>query len=482
MLTQSSLNAAYPLASVLASKGWALRPCNETPLQQLVSASLAQAQTLDGVDGSQLEAQPDFGGLLLSSSVAAGPDGKVTHDVIMESAVKAVGAVVAKNLYHARNVVNPQSERIAKDVQAYINANASSSLAPYSVVPFAYKAIWNSPILRELVGKYAQLIANDVPLQPLGITAGAALEETLRTGVARFDDEIAGFLSAGAQSRLAAVWDGLFGRNAGRSLAEIIRVAADRTSCDDALIGFLFCRRIQEEIPEGVNMDINAWRLYISTLQAQLGRQVLAALDRRELDQRNGNLVISFPSVGAQEGEIVVIGDVYSRWLADGGSPEVLFGCLLGSRRFGYRDLLDNAQENLRVWGIEFKLRQAKIAGDKFGYLVSGMQQAMTALIAEIPDDQLPCDRATLHVRLKERLAHLRPKHLEDIFACSRKTVCRTLWLATDAEDMLNCIDQAAKAHPELDIREAALMGTIAFVSRWVSKLFTVDSSTFQGK
>lgn len=471
MLSQSSLNAAYPLAEALAVKGWALKPVAETPLAQLINASLAQAETVEGVGETQLDASPSFNAMLVDSSMQSGPDGKVLHDEIMSTSVKAISNVIAGNLTLARSIVNPMIKRVFDASQEYIANRTTSSLTPMSVVPFQYKQIWSSPILRELVSRYSETSAIDPQLQPIGAVPASDLADTVLTGVGRFDEEVKLFLASGAGDRLAVIWERLFGAQAARTLSEAL--PPSRIAVDDVLVAFLLARRVQEEIPDGVSMDVASWRAYVSMIQAQTGRQVIRILERRELDQRNLNLVIS--ATNAVEGEIIVVGDNYTRWLEEGGSPEVLFGSALSDRRFGYRELLDQAPQYLRVWKTEYTLRQSKIATDKFNFLIAGVGQSMTDLINELPEDELTCARPVLHERLKERLKSIKPKHLEDIYSVARKAVCRVIFPHTDVERLLDAIDAAAKQYPELDIREQALMGTISFVTSWVCKLFTVE-------
>ncbi len=474
MLSKSSLSASFPLADMLAAKGWALRPVAETPLAQLVDASLAPAQTLAGVDPSVLETRPDIVQLLIDGSQHQDPNGVYVHDTIMETSVKAISDVITFNLHLARNVVNPAVLKVAQETKDYIDSRTSSSLAPMTVVPFNYKPIWNSPILLELVSRYATVAPQNIALTATNLKPTVPTETLAMTGAGRFDEEIAQFLADFPANYVQTVWDRLFGPNPCRTLNDFI--GGNRDRANDTLLAFLIARRVIDEVPEGVDMDLEAWRAYASGIMAQAGRQVAQIIDRRELERKTLLLVFKIPSDDQPVGEIVVNGDLYPQWLKDGGSPEVLFGAMLAERRFGYRELLANAQRLTTTWKNEYNILQSKIAFQKFNYLVEGLRQSVTRLINETPESELKAPREVFHQLLRDRLQRVKARHLEDIYGIARKMVCRTLYAYTDAEQVLDAIDAAAKANPELDVREAALLGTLDFVSSWLCKFITVQS------
>jgi hypothetical protein len=72
-------------------------------------------------------------------------------------------------------------------------------------------------------------------------------------------------------------------------------------------------------------------------------------------------------------------------------------------------------------------------------------------------------------------MTRVKPKHLEDIFGISTKLVCRVLFADTDIERILDGIEVAAKNHPELDMREAALLAVNDFVVDWLCKLIVPE-------
>lgn len=483
MLTKSSLNAAYPLAQKLASKGFALRALDQTPLSAVINACMNQRQVLAaGPKGMDTTECGSAGDQLLEGSRFTDPMGVCEHDEAMKGSVDLIKQAVEFNLNLARNVVNPIVKQVLEETQAYMDGVASAALAPMWIEPYYYKPIWDSPVLIELVSRYGNLPVSDYALRPLGLPQPASMLEALKTGAGMFDEDIAAFYDACGSEYVGGVWNAVFGASAATSLTAVL--TRRYSAFDAAILVFLFARRLQEDIPAGVNMDLAEWKAYISGIQAEAGHCVVRALKKRQLDLRVKTLVFEGPVVtvaSEAKGAICVVGDVYDQFIKEGGSPEVLFGAYASGSSVGYNDLLSNKAVLLKNWQRAYALLQSEASFNRFNGLVGGLRSAVTNAINNADEDILVVERSVLHERLKERLTHVKQKDLEDLYYVARKTVCRVMFPHTDAEQILLAIDASAAAHPELDIREAALLATIDFVSIWLAKLFTVESAPDTG-
>lgn len=476
MLTKSALNAAYPLAQSLASKGISLSPIANTPLQALVACSLREKAVVDAAPVGSFESF-DYNQSLLDSSAAEAPvTGEVEHDSIIERTVAAAAAAVEKNLNQAREVVVPMIKSVVESTTAYMDASAQSSLSPLVVAPYYYKAIWDCPITVELVSKYANFQVEQVQLgKPF--PRPADLRAALLTGAGRYDEEVVAFANAVGDDKLEYVWTAVFGGGVAGSLNQVLRVTYD--GADNCLLTFLFARRLMDEIPDGLDMELSAYNAYVSSIMAQAGRATARVYAQRESDISVKRLVLAYPA--NQEGEVIVLGDVYNAWLEAGGAAEILLGASVTDRQVGYQDLLNGKERYLREWQRYYAALQTKASMVRFDSLVAGLRQAMTAIINSDDSNLQLEDRAVYHQRLKERLQHVKPKDIEELWHIARKTVCRVLFPHTNAEMILNAIDAAVKAHPEMDIREAGLWATIDYVAQWVAGLIDVTELSDMG-
>lgn len=475
MLHISALNAAYPLAEVLAGKGYALRAMDQTPLAVLINHSLSTVNVVESAQG--LDAAPDFPTALIQGSQSTNPLNECPHDLAMEEAVKMVTQAVSFNVDLARNTVVPIVKTVFEETRAYMDQNAVSTLSPLSVLPFYYRPIWDSPILHELVSRYAEMPLTDMALSALGLARPADFTEAALTGAGRFDEEIAAWIQSLDPAYVGQTWDSVFGASPVPTLGPLVSVPY--MGADRALLVFLFARRLLSDVPEGVNMDRTAWSAYISTIVAQSGRAVMRVYEKRDLDRKFNNLIISSPRGSQANGSVEVVGDVYDSWLRAGGTPEVLFGAALaGGADRGYAVLLERAAEHRRTWERTYSLLQSRVGFERFNGFVEGMRQALSKAINALPDEQLIVDRGIVHQRLQVHMECLQQRDLEQMYHACRRLVCRVMYPHTDAEGVLEAIDASKAAHPQLNMREAALLAIVDYVAVWLTKLFTVEEAS----
>jgi len=462
MLTQNDVKIGALVADYFASKGQSLQALDQTPLSALIASSMCVYNDQAG----------DAAGQLQTGSMFADPSGKVQHDLVMEEAVQAVSRAIGFNLSLARNTVNPIVKQVRDDIVDQLSARQSAGLSPLAVVPFQYPALWNSPVLVEYVARYGEQVPADVTLSIGGLAVPGDLKGALLTGGDRFDAEITQFANQVGDGAIAAMWDALFGTGGSRQLSEVLAYRLDNLNAP--VLAFLLANRAEREIPEGVNADAMTWKLHCTAIAARAGNAIVRNLKLRGDDSRMKRLVLRAPVGDEPEGDIIVNGDVYNQWLNDGGTPEVLFGALYAKADLFYNSLLQNAETYRQSWKNAYRLLQNRAAGQRFGDLVAATNAAMSKAINELDDNLLVEDRGALHARLAERLQRVQPRDLDDLYYLARKSVCRVMFPHTDAEGILNEIDVVAKANPDMDLREVALLATIDFTAKWLAKLVTV--------
>lgn len=474
MLTSTSVNAVYPLAQKLAEQGLALRPLDQTPLAELIKASLTHAAVVEqAAKGSGITEVASFAGNLVEGSQFASADGTVLHDELMVTVTKIVSDSVVANLHLARNVVNPMIKQVMEDTQAHMDRCQQSSISPLQIVPFYFKPIWDSPILRELVDRYAELPLSPVAVKGLPIQAPDNIASFLATGAGRFDEDVAAFADAVGEDRLRTVWNSLFSVQAAHSLSDVL--VPNYENFDAAVIAFLFARRLQQNIPEGLNMSGGEWGDYISSILSQCGRAVCRAFDKRALDARTKTMFIAFPRFDTV-GNVFVVGEVYDQFLAAGGSPEVIFGSIHSDRQTQFNALLEGAEGYRRTWKNAFSLLQSQASFGRFNAMVEGLREAMMKQLRELPEEYRQVTGEAYRELLRDRLTHAKAADLENLWLICRKAVCRVIFPHTDAEKILVAIDTSKATHPVLDIREAALLAVVDYVCTWLSKLIVVES------
>lgn len=473
MLTKSSVTAAYPLAQLLA-QGNQLLFCNvESPLSILTRNTLNGLVVYEGA-GEGVSNPPIEEQLITTTSMPTDLDGSSLHDATMDETIKLLTQSVSFVLNHTRNTVLPLIKQVAGDTQKYMDEVAEGSLAPLDVVPYYFKNIWNSPVFQDLVTRYDNIPFTHVQLRGGAIECdcGDDVSQLLLTGAGMFDEEVREFVKSVGADQVKKVWDVLFGGQA-TSTDVILGTRYDRF--DMNAIAFLMARRMSMDVPKGINMGLPEWKEYVASIVQAAGIACTLAYRTRDTDMRTNRLIISAPVGDNPRGSIIVVGDVYDRFLKEGGSPEVLFGALYSNEPRTYSALLQQAEFHCKVWKRVNTLNRTNLSFERYRAMVEGLRLAVAKVINEMAEDDLPAPRKELHDRLNERLTHVKQKDMEDIYHVSRKAVCRVIFPHTDAEKMLLAIDAASEANPELDPREAALIATIEYISQWLASLIQVD-------
>ena len=473
MLTKSSISAAYPLATLLTQQGSILFPSIESPL------SLLTRRTIDGLAVFEAEGEGFVAPALdqqieTATSVASNIDGSSPHDEVMDESIKLLTKSVSFVLNHTRNVVLPMIKKAAIEMLADILESANGDLAPLDIVPYYFKPLWNSPVFQDLVNRYSGISTPVVKFRGGAIECdcGEDYAQLLLTGAGSFDDEVREFARDVGAERIKAVWDAIFGGQATSSDA-VLGSRYDRF--DTNAIAFLMARRMTMDVPAGVDMGLSEWKDYVASIVQAAGVACINAYRTRDLDMGSNRLIISAPVGDEPRGSVIVVGDVYDRFLKDGGSPEIIFGALYSNEPRTYSALLSQGEFHAKVWKRIYSLHRTNLSFERYRAMIEGLRLAVSKAITEMAEDELPATRAELQNRLNERLTHVKQKDMEDIYHVARKAICRVIFPHTDAEKMLLAIDAAAEANPDLDPREAALMATIEYVSQWLASLIQVD-------
>lgn len=478
MLTRNAINAAHPVASSLAAAGTVLSVDPSTPLGQMVGACQPQADLMIR-HSAALESISGYDVLLENASKTALVDGVIPHDGIKQDALAAAKLAVSGNLSIARNVVNPAIKKVVDEVNAAVDADSTTLTRPMNVIPLFYKPIWDSAMLPSLAGRHAGQFNDDLVLRPLGLAVPESLDAIFVTGVPSIDAELSVFAKSLDPSYVAQIWSETFGAGAS-TLASVLYAPLGTPAgvygrIDAAIIVYLAARYIGENVPAGVNMDLGRFRGYATEIMARAGQGIMSNLQRRSRDIQRGLIVVSVPR-GAQ-GNVYVLADSYNRFLANGGSPEVVFGAVIGNRVADLAVEMDPAlmAALLQDWKRTQVLLTQQALYRRQDSMVRALAVAVSRLIVDLPEDQRIVPAAKMQDMLKAQIQKLANFKQEDLWAVARSLVCGSVYAHTDAEAVILAIDSAATANPDLDIREAALLGTIDYVVQWLVEQVVVN-------
>lgn len=478
MLRRESIQAAYPIAAGLASQAIVLVPAEDTPVQALINCVQPGADVLhehrDATTGLE-----SYDQLLVQVSSTPTPDGTVPHDTVKAELVEMGRLAISSGLNLARNIVNPKIERVVKEVSAFVDADMSNTLGSLSIETIFYAPVWDSPIIEQLMGRHQNQFTGDFQLRPLGLPVPSDWSPILRTGIPSIDAQLAEWVSGLNSDFLRDVWEETFGLRTKLPLAQVLGTSIGSAEgqygrLDAPLVVYLAARYLADNVGAGVNMDLGAYRVYMSELAGRAGQAAMAVLQRRSSDVRRGQIVVSVPR--GLTGSVQVLGDSYNEFLRNGGSPEAVFGAVV-TNRIGDLTLQPNPSvidELTQAWRSVRNLRAQEVQLRRRDTTIRGLKISLFRIIDEADEADLPPNipRAVFHKLADEKLAALGSFKQDDLWRVARGLVCQVLYAHTDAERILQAIDDAADYAAangdQLSVREAALIGVIEFTTLWL--------------
>ncbi|MBE0438356.1 MAG: hypothetical protein IBX57_01120 [Gammaproteobacteria bacterium] len=471
MIRKNTIEAVYPLADLLAEKGILLTPIETTPVDQLVRAGHLEILTGEHKD-------IDITDRLINGSMSKDARGVVTHDLVMEELARVLTKTIQGNFHVAKNVVNPIVKEVAEDARLYLESSLNVKKTHVEVKPEFYEEIWNSPEVFDMVKRFAEQDFKEVPLtvQYPNETDRETLFKLAATGSTTLDGYLQQLCNGMTDEQIADLYVKTFGDNYNRvpSLAAVL----NQFPRNGALIIHMWARKLYLNAPEGTGMSLSVYKDYMSTLLAVTGRTVLSTISRRESDIKLKRLLTSYPlnkdAVGKSNVVIKVNGDVYNKWLEDGGSPETIIGAFLTDGEKGYTKLLEEKDSYAKHWERTLRILNNTERFNKFNFAFEGIERAVAKQIVDLDPEVLSVDKSLLQGKLQENMQMLPRNFHEDLFKWSRILVCRTLFPHTNALELLSAIDENAKVYPDLPVRELAMLATIDVVGDWLSKLFKV--------
>lgn len=470
MYTQSSIPAAYPLAGVVTRNGKVLDTAPDSALADLMAVCPVQVpyEVDEGTSPDEVVAVET---LVAEGAEVESIPGVNDHDVEMNRVVELAAKACAYTLDMARNIVAPQIRTVVEKTEQYIDSNRAKKLAPLVIEAQFVAPVYQAAEFGDLIGKYAGQPNREIAPQRLTAQWSGEGGGVLATGIPSFDGLVAKHF-VGREEQARDLWEKFYSNVPGKFREANLIEAMPGT--DDALVAFLGAHSLLEGevVPEGLSMDLPSYRSYLSGVKEQAGVRLNYLHGQANTRVKSKQLVISAPRARAGlpvTGTVVVCGEVYNQWLAEGGSPEALFGAIKAGATLQYDVLLAGAAEFAADWTRAMALLEQQSQFELQAVTVQGMRNALVDLLREIPEDQLAASPEEMISRINERLTHFHLKDVNEIYATARKAVCRVFYPHTDAEKILNAMEAVCEAKPDLEPREAALLVLMDYVVDWVA-------------
>jgi hypothetical protein len=470
MLQNISVSNATAIAARLAQSGVGLQVASgANPLSLLVQANVTPNVVMN-------YNEPDiqkFGAILLEASrerLAGDPE----HDLVSAEVVEAISGAVRYSMDRARNQVNPAIKTLIAKIEENVNRYTMSDICPISIVPRFYTDVWANSKLEDLVqpfknGSRSDIITKYKVGQPLHFEG---ILQLLSTGAGAFDEEVLKAFE-GKNQMVEDTYGSLFSFTCDRFFNWATVLNPYHGNPEQILLCHLLARKLLAEIPEGLDVPLPAYRAHVSDILNQSGVAILGVLKNRQDQITHKKLVIAFPTaepvgVKAENGIIMVNGDVYNAWLKEGGSPEILMGSYITDRNTNYSQLITDQGRYLQEYKRFQNLRNNALIENRHSILMGAVRGAMLQLINETGDIPDGPSIAMQAERFHELYRNIARKETENVYLLARKLICRTQYAHTDAEIILDNIDSISEGNKDLSIEEAVSLAALDYIADWL--------------
>lgn len=502
MLLNKHVSAAVRLVDALSSNGYQVSARPDSYLSGLTNECVSILPLSNGNDSN--EASPHE--QLLAQSARKGPLGDCLHDIAMEELTGELSRAVNSGINFARNTVNPIIRDIYQRVEEGLASRAHEVALRFNVMPLYYNPIWSAPVLRAVLKKYEKFampgikISVGYPTLPLD-----ALLAAVRTGVDTIDTAIAEICTSSSERVLEDLYAAVFLNSAECQGKYNLRQGAgkdgwffspSRNNANYVLVIHYLAKGLLENPPEEFKGSAKQYANELSMVVGAAGVRMLGVVEQRERDLKQQLLVLDYPTGGGkfatceEESYITVNGDVYDRYLEDGGVPEVLIGEAQSTRNRAVPEITSNAANSLRIYQTNERMlaetTDAKLVTRKLQLVRFELERFLSG----IPDEDLRVSRESIYKRINVMVTAMDRADLDNLWVSLRRMICHLFFAHTDSLRILTRMDEvaarmatvdAAGNTVQADIRVVALHATVDILVEWIAENLELTKVTQPG-
>lgn len=480
MISKNTAKIAISIAQEFDKRNLVLTAVPGTPLAALVnSCNMCEAVQVNAPN----EYEPNAGSIEGMSSAF---DGAVSrHDEELCDMSSDISKAVANHLNFAKNVVRPVIQELVTEVEADIAALPLNIQYNLEVVVIDPPEPMISTAFEEMVEEFSEVAYSPITGY-MGLPAKSAPEviELLTTGYKETDEAIAVWTAKKGDSFFQLVWDSVFTAAPTQERFESM-IQNNDTGIDAAITVFLLCKRLYDNPPESTAMALPKYNEQLAELRNQAALRIHHGYEEHVRNSKLGLLIRKVTTAA-----LFVNGNVYRKWMEEGGNNAALFGSILSDRPAKFAsDLNEKKSEFLQIWEQHNSLltvternkrfvnyknilrsRTEKVIGDNltacFGEVAKG-QEVSTSL-----PEYIQC-----MAELEKHIDRVIEADFKNLWALCTKLICHCAFYYTDAGKILSGIEKACQDNPGIEIREAALLSLVEYVTDYVCDQMTLSGA-----
>lgn len=285
-----------------------------------------------------------------AAAQAVDDHGYSAQEVALQDSVELLMAAQGRQFQYVRDTVLPFIGQVSADVLERIK---DAEPKEPTVVEWKPSNAVLEPAVRELLKSYTQKTVVTRMIATATESDDAELMQRLKTGLPVVDDAIAATITALGDGVVRTVYNALFrgiwnqqGCPIGAELYRVFQkneaggwvvLPFHRQYVDLALLTYFMVDSLVDQPLNGTGLTLSEYEGVMLNLRNAVGGAARQSLVNYDNDLRYGQLIIKAPAVSSasvlrfdsDDAVILVHGDVYAKFLAQGGNPEAIIGgCL----------------------------------------------------------------------------------------------------------------------------------------------------------
>lgn len=265
-------------------------------------------------------------------------------------------------------------------------------------------------------------------------------------------------------------------------LRNLIRdIYGDYCVLEGLMLAFYMGQGLITNMPDGVNANLADLEHRMKIITSILGMMIYGILKTHREQLGSKTLLPSgLPYVDRRVGDlgtnpkIIVNKEVYAGFLADGGSPELLFGSMVSDRIDNPAYLIENAAKYEKAYADFVALNRSYTASNKVSLYVDAIRDEVYDAFNDDETLKLIDKTSGVFVRLADRLKRLGASDIkceESTYAFLKSLVCYVVFPDTpDVEKVISDIDnfECAEGEENFNTSEIACMVLIDLIVDWL--------------
>lgn len=420
-------------------------------------------------------------------------EGPSQHSLALNSYVEDIGKAVLGHIKVAKSTVAPLVGELADEIHKfYEKEHVQEPSAKFNIIVERLPDFLNEGMIKDAYEMYSSsgLLTPDRILD-LSYKDKTEIIDLMSTGSKSIDISIAKWASNLPETYLESVWDMLFTMEDAR---HSVTIGFDLSAMQDSrqlygaitlsTVVFLISRKILE-VTQDSALDLQKYRKIVTQYLTYSGACICTLLNKAKLFDRSETLVTNLLENAYTA---YVNGTVYDSWLAEGNQVETIFGLIVSGKRIYTKSMINAAKDELqRNWQSYYAFSKTSDNNKFYRRFLDYIVSIFKIMLNQItPTEEIYLEKMDrqLYFRkvyelLDQEIKMIRPDELEDVYGIAERLIGKCRFYYTSSYQILSDIRKVTKINPNLEVREAALVAMINYLTDYVSDQITINKEIY---